>query len=128
MDAGSPSPIMQRILVRIGIFLVMMVMMTIVCMIFWQAYVNEKLYDCTDACGFDYLQPGNWIHGHLAVVQHIVHHRSMSEPDTIKEGWSVEGLWCLWLTFFAVSIMVSTGFALLPWIPKRDSSANGAEN
>jgi hypothetical protein len=119
---------MLRILVRAGMFLVMMVMMTFLCTVVWQVYVNERLYDCTDAIGFDYLHPGDWVHGHVAVVREITHNHSMSEPDTIKEGWSINRLWCLWLSFFAVSIMVSTGFALLPWIPKRDSSANGTEN
>jgi hypothetical protein len=128
MGASSKSPIMLRILVRAGIFLLAMVLMTIVCTLVWDRYVNARLYDCTDAVGFDYLHPGDWVHGHVVAVPTITHNHSMSEPDTIKEGWSVNRLWYLWLTFFAVSIMVSTGFALLPWIPKRDSSANGKEN
>lgn len=105
-------------------FLAMMAITTALCTIFWQAYVSERLYDCTDAIGLDYLHPGDWVHGHVAVVHQVVHGRSMSEPDTIKEGWSVGRLWLLWLAFFAGSLIVSIGFALIPWVPKRTETAN----
>jgi len=93
---------------------------TIVCTAVWQDVVNERLYDCTDAFGFDYWQPGNWVHsseGHpVAIVHVIVHHRSMSEPDTIKEGWSNTRLWHLWYSFVIFSLVGSIVFALVPWI------------
>ena len=43
----------------------------------------------------------------------------MSEPDTIKEGWSVTSLWYLWYSFVIISLVVSTLLALVPWTPKR---------
>jgi hypothetical protein len=92
MGAGSTLTIMLRKLVRAGMFLTMMVLMTILCTFVWQVYVNERLYDCTDAVRFDYLHPGDWVHGRVVVVREIVHNRSMSDPDTIKQGWSVNGL------------------------------------
>ena len=49
----------------------------------------------------------------VAVVQHIVHHRSMSEPDTIKEGWSVTRLWHLWYAFVVGSVFISVILALI---------------
>jgi hypothetical protein len=87
-------------------FVISMIVMTIVCTFIWEL-VADRLYDCTDAFGFDYWQPGNWVHGHIAVVHHVVHGRSMSEPDTIKEGWSVRGLWYLWYSFVFGSVFVS---------------------
>jgi hypothetical protein len=104
-------------------FVVSFFLMTIICTIVWQEVVNERLYDCTDAFGFDYWQPGNWVHnagGHPVLAVHqVVHHRSMSEPDTIKAGWSVTDLWYLWYSFVVISLVVSTLLALVPWTPKR---------
>jgi len=96
-------------------FLMSFVVMTIVCTVAWEA-VNELLYDCTDAFGYDYWQPGKWVHGDITVVQQVVHHRSMSVPDTIKEGWSVAGLWFLWYSFVASSVIASIFITFLPWI------------
>jgi hypothetical protein len=87
-------------------FLMSLVLMTVVCTVAWEV-VNKRLYDCTDAFGFDYWQPGNWVHGDVAVVQQVGHHRSMSEPDTIKEGWSVVRLWRLWYSFVVMSVVAS---------------------
>lgn len=100
-------------------FVIALVVTTIVCTIVWQGVVNERLYDCTDAAGFDYWQPGNWVHGHVAVVHQVVHGRSMSEPDTIKEGWSVGRLWHLWYSFVVSSFVASILLAFVPWIPRR---------
>ena len=80
--------------------------MTIVCTVLWE-FVADGLYDCTNDGGPDYLLLGNWIHKPIKVVNRVVHHRSMSEPDTIKEGWNVIGLTGLWLCFPAVSLIVS---------------------
>ena len=108
----------------------MMAIMTVVCTVVWQNCITDELYNCTDPGWLDYLSPGDWVHFDHGViyVPHIVTGRSMSDPDTIKEGWSVNRLWCLWLAFFAVSLFVSAGFTFLPWMPKRNSAANGTEN
>lgn len=103
-------------------FLIVLVSMTIVCTIAWQ-FVGERFYDCTDDDILGYLRPGGWVHvwdNHPIVAVHqIVHNRSMSEPDTIKEGWSVTRLWGLWFSFFAVSFFISLLLARVPWIPRR---------
>ena len=76
--------------------------------------IEDKLYNCTDATFLDFLQPGNWVH-HPVPVPQITVGRSMSEPDTIKQGWSIAGLWCLWAVFVGVSILASWVFAIVPW-------------
>ena len=111
-------PAMRHALKILAKFLVSLILMTIVCTVAWEL-VNERVYDCTDAFGFDYWQPGNWVHRNVAVVRQVVHHRSMSEPDTIKEGWSVAGLWRLWYSFAASSVVASVLLAFLPWIRRR---------
>jgi hypothetical protein len=99
-------------------FLASLVLTTIASTLVWEV-VNERLYDCTDAFGLDYWQPGNWVHRDVALVHHVVHHRSMSEPDTIKEGWSVTRLSSLWYLFVSVSLAVSIFLGFLPWNPSR---------
>ena len=109
---------MRRIFKSVAKFVIVLIVMTIICTIVWE-FVGNRLYDCTDASGFDYWQPGNWVHGKALVVHQVVHHRSMSEPDTIKEGWSVTGVWCLWYVFVVLSLVVGVLLAPTPWIPRR---------
>jgi len=99
-------------------FLVSWVVMTIVCTAVW-GVVSEGLYDCTDSIGFDYWHPGNWVHGDVAVVQQVVHHRSMSEPDTIQQGWSMARLWSLWYSFVSFSVVASMIITISPRIWRR---------
>lgn len=100
---------------RIAKFVALMFLMTIVCTIVWQEFVTDRLYNCTDPAWLDFLTPGDWVHAHdgqpIMVVAKIVP-RGMSDPDTIKEGWSVTRLWCLWYSFVGVSVVLS---ALLSW-------------
>ena len=92
---------------------------SILCIIVWQ-YTAANLYDCTDD-GWPpgYLESGGWVHElpqhSLKVVPTVTHGRSMSEPDTIREGWSVPRLWRLWYTFVSASLAVSAVLALVPW-------------
>ena len=109
---------MNRAIKIVARFLMSLVVMTIICTAAWEV-VSERLYDCTDSLGFDYWHPGNWVHRDVAVVQQVVHHRSMSEVDTIKDGWSVAGLWCLWYSFVASSVVASVVITFLPWITRR---------
>jgi len=118
VNRRSRSPNMNHIVKIVAKFLTSLVVMTIVCTAAWEV-VNERLYDCTDSFELDYWQPGNWVHREVAVVQQVVHHRAMSERDTIKDGWSVAGLWCLWYSFVALSVVASIVITFLPWIPRR---------
>jgi hypothetical protein len=116
---GLRSRYMTWTLKFVAKFVTSLLVMTIVCTIVWQTIVADRLYDCTDGGLFDYLTPGDWVHnfdGHSIVTVHqVVHHRDMSEPDTIKEGWSVTGLWFLWSLFVVNSVAVSILLALVPW-------------
>ena len=106
---------MTRVLTSIATFLTVQAGITTISSLIWDGLVTDRLYNCTDAVGFDYLQPGNWVHGHVAFVSQVVAGRSMSEPDTIKEGWSVAGLWGLWLAFFVPSLVGSFFVARRTW-------------
>ena len=111
-------------------FVIVMIAMTIVCAIAWQEVVAEHLYDCTDSVPGDFFRPGDWVHafdGHSIVpVAHVVHGRSMSEPDTIRQGWSMTGLWLLWLSFVAISAVVSVLLARKSWFPDKTTMPNNS--
>jgi hypothetical protein len=98
----------------VGSFLAMM----IACTWLWDGLVNNQLYHCTDGGTLDFLNPGDWTHNPVEVSQ-ITVSRSMSEPDTIKAGWTVKGLWWLWSAFVAGALLVSFLIAWFPWIPGR---------
>src|SRR4051812_12490193 len=90
----------------IAAFVGSLVMMSVICTWGWDVLVKDHIYNCTDDVPLDYLQPGQWIHSPVA-VQHVVGHRPMGQPDTIKQGWSPFGLWLLWLLFVGGSLVAS---------------------
>lgn len=108
-------------------FVIIMFMMTIVCAIVWQAVVTECLYDNTDDNMMGFLSPffGDFWIGEggfpVIAVQHVVHGRSMSDPDEIKEGWSIPKLCCLWLSFITISTAISILLTRIRWIPKQST-------
>ena len=109
-----------RTLRSVGIFALSLMLMAVVCTWAWDAFINGRVYYCTDGGGLDFLVAvGDWVHDAESVAQ--VARRSMSEPDALKDGWSLTGLWCLWGAFVAVSIGLSALFAGLFW---RAGSAN----
>jgi len=101
-------------------FLIAWVAMTILCTITWE-FVADGLYDCTDDGLPGYWTPCGWVHSWddhpIVAVNPVVHGREMSEPDTIKAGWSVNRLLGLWFLFFIVSLIVSLALARRRWIP-----------
>ena len=99
-------------------FVIVMVVMTVIFSLIWGEIITDRLYNCTDPVGCDYLHPGDWIHGQVVFVNHVVISPSMGGPDTIKEGWSVSRLWALWLSFFIVSLGFSFFLARGVWIPR----------
>ena len=105
----------KRGLVKFGlIFLVI----TIVCTIGWEVFVDERIYDCTDSVPMGYLFPGVLWPGSgwpVIIFQHIVSNRPMGDPDAILQGWSVAKLWCLWSSLLVSSILASFGLAKMPW-------------
>lgn len=104
-------------------FSLSLVVMVVVCTNVWDNVIMENLYNCTDDNMFGFLTPGDWVgaFGTFPVVQvdHITHNaQSMSDPDTIRRGWTVTDLWLVWLAFVAVSLIISIGLAWLPGTPR----------
>ena len=108
----------MRILFSVAIFVGSLVVTTIACTWGWETFVKNHIYKCTDDLPLDYLQPGQWVH-HPVAVAHVASGRSMSEPDAIKQGWSVFGLWALWSSLVVGSLVVSFLLARLPWSTSR---------
>jgi hypothetical protein len=93
-------------LVSAAVFIGLFFAMQLVCESVWDKRINHRLYNCTDEVGLGYLFPGHWVHRPVA-VDHVIIANSMSEPDTIKKGWSMLGLWCLWVSFLGGSVIIS---------------------
>ena len=116
-----------RTLGALGVFVMSLLLTVIVATWAWDAFVNGKLYYCTDGGDLDFLFVGQWVHNPESVA-HVVP-RSMSEPDEIKSGWSITALWCLWSTFVAGSVLVCAAFAATLWSatsPNRTIQQSGA--
>ncbi len=115
-------------IVEIGTkFCISLFAMTILSTIVWERTAGE-LYDCTDPWVLPgFWEPGNWVHSWgaqaIAHAAKIMHGRSMNEPDTLKEGWSVAGVWRLWLGFAAASLLASIVLARVPWNWRRSRDA-----
>ena len=93
-------------------FFMSMLLLLFLCIPAWDALINGKLYYCTDGGTMDFiLGPfgGGWVHNPES-VPHVVP-RPMEQPDEIKTGWSITGLWCLWGAFVGGSVLVSALFA-----------------
>lgn len=105
--------IMARALVSFGVFVISLLIMGLVCTGAWDGFVNGKLYYCTDGGTMDFIFFGDWVHGPESVSQVVP--RPMEQPDEIKTGWSITGLWCLWSAFVFASVLVSSLFAWLFW-------------
>ncbi len=107
-------------------FIGVLIAMTMINAVVWGC-VHFFIYDCTDPSFVpDYFEPGEWVHSHdglpLVAVAHVVHGHSMSEPDTIKKGWSVAELWHLWFAFVAFSLIASFLLARSLRFPRRQRS------
>jgi hypothetical protein len=87
--------------------------MLFACVWAWDAFVNGKLHFCTDGGAMDFICVGDWVHHPESVAQ--IAPRAMSEPDEIRSGWSIVGLWCLWLAFVGGSVLVSAAAGRSVW-------------
>jgi hypothetical protein len=103
----------MRTVISRAVFVGSLVVTTIACSWGWEALIKNQLYNCTDDVPLDYFQPGQWVHHPVAVPQ-VASSRSMSEPDTIKQGWSVSSLGLLWLSLVLASLVISFLLAILP--------------
>ena len=127
LDKSARNKKARRMIAGTVKFICSMFLMTIFCAGAWEDFLDDKVYLCTDG-PTGYLTPGGWVHtwdNHpIAVVHQIVPPHDMSDPDEIKEGWSVTGLWCVWFLFFGCSLVFSILFAWVQWIPTLNRLIN----
>jgi hypothetical protein len=118
LDKLSRNKKAGRIIAGVTKFVFSMLVMTIICEFAWGTYVTGKIY-CDSDEDFGYLTPGNWVSnwdGHpIAVVHQIPAVRQYGDPDVIIEGWSIAKLWCLWFSFFGISLAISILFTSVQW-------------
>ncbi len=121
--------LMIRTLTYLAKFFVMMFIMILICTWSWDAFLNGKVYSCTDGGSFDFWFVGDWVHAHdghpVVTVPRIVPSPDMGDPDTIKQGWSLQRLWYVWIMFFGVSLVISLLFAGLTGKPLVNEARNG---
>lgn len=111
---------MGLVTIRVAKFVAVLMCCTIASTILWALFVTDTLYNCTDPGWLDFLSPGHWVH-HPVPVAHVIAGRSMSEPDTIKAGWSITGLWLFWFAVVVASVFVSVLLARTPWIREKQA-------
>jgi hypothetical protein len=102
----------MRWLLAILTFIAVLIPLTAFCTWGWATFVNGTVYACTDSVPFDFLLPGDWVHGAIT-VERVVPPRTMSEPDVIKSGWNSTGLWSLWVVLAGGSLFASLFLARL---------------
>ena len=109
----------KKILVSVALFCIALFATTIVCTILWDDCLNGTVYVCSDGGGWEYLIPDWATIGNgsfpVIVVPRIQALNSMSDPDELKEGWTVARLWTVWYSFLGGSLLVSLLVASLPW-------------
>ena len=96
-------------------FLLVLIIATIGWTVVWQNTLTGHVYDCTDEVGFDYLSPGDWVHGSIEYVDDIDTARGMDVADTLKRGWTVHHLWGIWLTMSTLSIGAALALSKVSW-------------
>lgn len=102
-----------RLMAKVATFLITLLVCLILSVTVWQVYFPQNIYNCTDDNMLGFLRPGDWVHGNYVTVHKVVPSLSMSEPDTIKEGWSVGKLWFAWYSFILASAAISGSFTFL---------------
>ena len=102
---------------QVVIFLAIFTTCLVVSDVVWDAYLPGRIYNCTDF-NTGFLMPGNWVHGNYVIVPKINPHDSMSQPDSIEQGWNLEKLWLLWVLFIFVSAAISASFTF-PFFHRR---------
>lgn len=96
-------------------FLLALMIMSMGWTVVWQYTLTGHVYDCTDEVGFDYLSPGDWVHGSIEYVDTIDTARGMECPDTLKRGWTTHHLWGIWLAMTAFSLGVAWTLSKVRW-------------
>jgi hypothetical protein len=113
-----------RLAAKAATFLVALLGCTVICILVWGDLVAGKLYNCTDSVPFDFLNPGDWVHGNYVTVPIINPSDPMDKPDSIKEGWSIPKLWFLWWAFVFASIAFSASLTYLTFRSRKSKIAH----
>ncbi len=106
------------------------IILTIPMSMAWEAIFPGRIYFCMDEVGFDYLQPGNWVHGEIEVVDDVASasSRPMSDPDVILRGWTTGRLWMTWSMMFGSSVIIALLIARLRWLSRSAAPKNQSAN
>jgi hypothetical protein len=104
-------------------FLVILAPCLVASEIVWDAYLPGQIYNCSDCNLFGVLMPGSWVHGNYVTVSKINTYGSMSQPDSIKEGWSLEKLWFLWFSVFFASVAISVSLTVGIFYRRKEISS-----
>lgn len=104
-------------------FLFLLLACTVYCATVWDKYIAGNLYVCTDSVPWVFVHPGDWVHGDYVIIPQDRFPHSMSEPDAVKEGWSVPKLWCLWLSWIAASVGISALLSFFSCWPETKKTA-----
>jgi len=94
---------MKRVASRVLRWVIFLFILNIPLAVAWEVIFPGRIYDSPDTSGFGYLRPGNWVHEPIEYVDEVVTGRAMSEPDTMRLGWSKGGLLFLWGGLFTLS-------------------------
>jgi len=113
-----------RLVAKSATFLVALLFCTVFCTLIWDNFVVGKLFNCTDSLPFNFLSPGDWVHGNYITVPKINPSDPMDKPDSVKEGWSIRKLWLLWLVFVFASVTISASMTFLIF---RSPKSKGAQ-
>ena len=116
---------MNRAAARALKYVILLITLNIPLAVAWEVVFPGRIYDCTDYTGFGYLTPGKWVHDRIEYVDEVVTGRPMSEPDTIRLGWSLGGLWGVWLTMLGFSAAASWWLSGDSWKRTAGARARG---
>ena len=92
---------MSKFIIRVGKFLAVLNVCAVASVLVWERFVAGTLYHCSDPGFLEFLSPGDGAHVQFG--------------DTLRAGWSMTGLSCLWYSFVIGSVIVSFTLAVLPW-------------
>jgi hypothetical protein len=115
-------PNFARLMAKVAVFFMMLLACTISCEAIWDNFLAGNIYNCTDDNLGGFLRPGDWVQNPVTVPK-VVLDSVMSNPDTIKQGWSIPKLWFLWWLFVAASVAISLSFPLLIFRSRKSKNA-----
>ncbi len=109
---------MNRVVTYLSKAILVFGSLVILMTIAWDLIFPGRIYYCTDEIGFDFLSPGDWVHGEFDIVSDVAvtTSRTMSEPDVLLEGWTIGSLWMVWGCMFLSSFSLALFLARYRWL------------